>query len=245
MLGPTAAQLSPEAFEARALAVRMVVLAGCNLRWLGSVLPLCANLRVLDLRDNGLQDGCLDSLVGCTNLMKLDASCNQLVDLPGPDFWAMLGQLRVLHLHDNALIMPNDGDPHRSPIHSLATSPRLAVLTLHGTPLAQLKTYRHYAVNLIWTLVVLDNYIVSDGEIIAGASFTGIYAPCSPLYKFRSYVKCKPAVHGVAREENAICTMLFNAHRQQSKHSPVQTMQRAVKLILTMYGDFDILSGHF
>ena len=56
----------------RGLAIRCCVpiggfrlLAGCNLRWLGSVLPLCTNLRVLDLHGNGLQDGCLDPLVGC------------------------------------------------------------------------------------------------------------------------------------------------------------------------------------
>lgn len=41
------------------------------------------------------------------------------------------------------------------------------------------KNYRHHAVNTIWTLLVLDRYLVSDEEIIEGADFHGKFKSMS------------------------------------------------------------------
>jgi Leucine-rich repeat (LRR) protein len=84
------------------------------------------------------------ALYGCVNLLKLDLSNNQIEDLPHSDFWFSLSSLRVLYLHGNAI-------GRKSCLQWLNHCPRLHVLTLHSTPLALSRDYRHYVVNGHWT----------------------------------------------------------------------------------------------
>lgn len=74
-------------------------------------------------------------------------------------FWDSLRRLQLLHLHDN-----NIGT--RKNIEGLSGCPNLTALTLYDTPLSLKGNYRHCIINSIWSLKALDNFVVSDEEII-------------------------------------------------------------------------------
>ena len=93
---------------------------------------------------------------------QLDLQGNQIDSVPEPAFWASMTALRVAYLHDNLI-----GDP--GALRSISASENLNVLTLFNNPLALHPYYRHRAVNMMWSLVVLDRHIVADEEIIEGA----------------------------------------------------------------------------
>lgn len=144
---------------------RVVRLAQAQLR----VVPMyvgvhASRLQVIDLHGNFLTD--LSPLEGCIRLVKLDVHDNQIAMLPGPSFWAGLLHLRVLYLHGNAI----GGIHGTSPaIAALGGTRTLQVLTLQGNPLALVRGYRTYVINVLWSLRALDGHVVSDGEIIEGA----------------------------------------------------------------------------
>jgi hypothetical protein len=89
--------------------------------------------------------------------------------LPDHDFWANFSYLQFLFIHDNPL-------SRLSFIKSLSVCPRLEILTLYDTPLSLKKNYRHFTVNTIVTLKALDHFIVSDDEIIEGASYNNQFS---------------------------------------------------------------------
>eukprot|EP00041_Stephanoeca_diplocostata_P026989 m.735946 g.735946 ORF g.735946 m.735946 type:complete len:955 (-) comp23093_c0_seq17:188-3052(-) len=180
------------------------------------------SLRVLDLHGNALTN--LSPLRGCIHLVKLDAHGNRLQALPGAAFWAGLRRLRVLYLHDNALSGRHGAAPA---VQALAGARTLNLLTLFGTPLARVRGYRTYVINVLWSLWALDGHLVSDGEIIEGAQFCGMHAPLSPLYAFATYAPCRPE-----RELLAVYTLLANACLRQRKVSPVHILQRFWRRVL-------------
>ncbi len=92
---------------------------------------------------------------------QLDLQGNQIDSVPEPAFWASMTALRVAYLHDNLI-----GDS--GALRSISASENLNVLTLFNNPLVLHPYYRHRAVNMIWSLVVLDRHIVADEEIIEG-----------------------------------------------------------------------------
>ena len=107
----------------------------------------------------------------------------QITQLPESSFWKGLKRLRILYLHDNPV-------SQFSSINGLAACSSLTILTLFDTPLSLKFHYRHHVVNTIWSLQVLDHYIVSDNEIIEGAKFVGKFAAFSQPFQFDSYPKC-------------------------------------------------------
>lgn len=100
----------------------------------------------------------------------------QLSSLPGVEFWTRLKKLQILLLHDN-------------PLHSLRCVNRLSycanlnVLTMFDSPLALRPFYRHHVVNTVWSLKAFDYFVISDEEIIDGASFGGRFAARSSYFK--------------------------------------------------------------
>ncbi|CAH2311037.1 leucine-rich repeat and IQ domain-containing 3 [Pelobates cultripes] len=122
-----------------------------------TVLQCCRSLRICNLSNNFITN--INSLRACSHLIKLDLSGNQIQKLPDRAFWSELKELKLMYLHDNQI-----GDV--SNIESLSSCPNLAALTLYDTPLSLRKSYRHIVVNSIWSLKALDNYVVSDEEII-------------------------------------------------------------------------------
>ncbi|KAM8930143.1 leucine-rich repeat and IQ domain-containing protein 3 [Pelodytes ibericus] len=117
----------------------------------------CTSLTVCNLSNNFITD--IGPLRTCILLIKLDLHGNQIQQLPDPGFWRELKNLKLLYLHNNRI-------GYVSNIDRLSSSPALTALTLFDTPLSLHKRYRHIVVNSIWSLKALDNYVVSDEEII-------------------------------------------------------------------------------
>jgi len=68
----------------------------------------------------------------------------------------------------------------------ISHSPSLCSLTLYDTPVSLKKNYRHCVVNAVWTLKALDNYVISDEEIIEDAQFTDHFKPLRKQFRFQS-----------------------------------------------------------
>lgn len=90
------------------------------------------------------------------NWIHIDTSF-QITQLPGSYFWDGMKNLQFLNLHDNAI---------GNNIQFLSSCQSLIGLTLYDTPLSLRESYRHCIINSIWSLKALDNYVVSDEEII-------------------------------------------------------------------------------
>ncbi|XP_052420269.1 leucine-rich repeat and IQ domain-containing protein 3 [Carassius gibelio] len=117
----------------------------------------CRALRICFLADNFLTR--IEALMECTRLVKLDLKGNQIVQLPDASCWSHLKELQLLYLHDNNMSTWNN-------IKGLSGCLNLTALTLCDTPLSLKKSYRHCLVNSIWSLKALDNFVISDEEII-------------------------------------------------------------------------------
>lgn len=83
----------------------------------------------------------------------------QIVQLPDASCWSHLRELQLLYLHDNNVSTWDN-------IKGLSGCLNLTALTLYDTPLSLKKNYRHCLVNNIWSLKALDNFVISDEEII-------------------------------------------------------------------------------
>lgn len=81
--------------------------------------------------------------------------------------------LRILLLHDNPIGKIEN-------LHYLSACPMLTALTLNDTPLSLKRNYRHHVVNSIWALKALDNFVISDEEIIEDAEFAGGFVTMHP-----------------------------------------------------------------
>ena len=100
---------------------------------------------------------------------------SQIAKVPGHKFWASLTELKVVSLHDNSISKLEN-------VHYMAASPSISILTLYDTPLSLRPNYRHHVVNSLWSLKCLDNYVISDEEIIEDSSFGGHFAPLQPSF---------------------------------------------------------------
>uniref|UniRef100_A0A671Q189 Leucine-rich repeats and IQ motif containing 3 n=1 Tax=Sinocyclocheilus anshuiensis TaxID=1608454 RepID=A0A671Q189_9TELE len=150
------------------LMVRLSSLLLKSLDQIGS----CRALRICILADNFLTR--IEALMECTRLVKLDLKGNQIVQLPDASCWSHLTELQLLYLHDNNISTWNN-------IKGLSGCLNLTALTLYDTPLSLKKSYRHCLVNSIWSLKALDNFVISDEEIIQKWSlpirFKAVYSP--------------------------------------------------------------------
>ena len=87
-------------------------------------------------------------------------------------FWAKLGQLQLLNLHDN----------HMETIQNtkgLAGCPNLTGLTLYDTPFSLKGDYRCTVVYSMWSLRALDRHVISDQEL-ASLHFPPKFKALSP-----------------------------------------------------------------
>lgn len=129
---------------------------------------LCQNLRILNLSSNYLFN--IDPLVECKHLFRLDLQNNQLDELPPSSFWAAFERLKILYLHSNQISKIEN-------LKNLTACPSLEILTLFDTPVSLRSNYRHHVVNSIFTLKALDDYVISDEEIIEDATFANMFSP--------------------------------------------------------------------
>ncbi|XP_071200514.1 leucine-rich repeat and IQ domain-containing protein 3 [Salvelinus alpinus] len=182
----------------------------------------CRSLRVCILADNFIST--IDALIACVHIVKLDLKGNQITQLPGVVFWDSLRRLQLLHLHDN-----NMGT--RKNIEGLSGCPNLTALTLYDTPLSLKGNYRHCIINSIWSLKALDNFVVSDEEIIENWILPlhfktlchNFYLNLYPAAKMGPYQSEMRAIHKIISEVNRI----------QSVYSPTLIIQRWIRGHLT------------
>ena len=90
-------------------------------------------------------------------------------------------QLQVVYLHDNGL-------SRIGCINRMAASTSVSILTLYNTPLSLKANYRHHVVNSMWSLKALDNYVISDEEVIEDAVFHERYSSMEPYFYLPLYV---------------------------------------------------------
>ncbi|XP_078687299.1 uncharacterized protein LOC144919665 isoform X1 [Branchiostoma floridae x Branchiostoma belcheri] len=150
--------------------IQIVRMTQAHLRNIGYI-QSCTRLQVCILSNNYITR--FDALAACTMLVKLDLHSNQVSVLPSAQFWEGMERLKVLFLHDNPI-------GRLDCLHNLGSCPSLVVLTMYDTPLSLRASYRHHVVNTIWSLKVLDNYLISDEEIIEDSNFGGRFCTLHP-----------------------------------------------------------------
>ncbi|XP_074077285.1 leucine-rich repeat and IQ domain-containing protein 3 isoform X2 [Macrotis lagotis] len=116
-----------------------------------------SSLRICILCKNFISD--ISPLQKCTKLIKLDLHSNQIRMLPDKTFWSEMKELKLLFLHNNSFVKLKN-------VCSLSACPNLVALTLYDCPVTLKKGYRHVLVNSIWSLKILDHFVISDEEII-------------------------------------------------------------------------------
>uniref|UniRef100_A0A4X2KXM0 Leucine rich repeats and IQ motif containing 3 n=1 Tax=Vombatus ursinus TaxID=29139 RepID=A0A4X2KXM0_VOMUR len=115
------------------------------------------SLRICILSKNFIVD--MSPLQICTELIKLDLHSNQIRIVPDKKFWGEMKKLKLLYLHDNSFVKLKN-------MCSLSACPNLIALTLYDCPVSLKKGYRRVMVNSIWSLKILDRYVISDEEVI-------------------------------------------------------------------------------
>ncbi|XP_075038010.1 leucine-rich repeat and IQ domain-containing protein 3 [Mixophyes fleayi] len=135
------------------------------------LIQYCSSLTFCTLANNYITD--ITALRGCVHVIMLDLHGNQIQNLPGQEFWNVLKDLKLLYLHNNQIRMLDN-------VESLSYCSKLTGLTLYDTPLSLQKNYRHIVVNSIWSLKALDNFVVSDEEIIEAWVLHGRFKALSP-----------------------------------------------------------------
>uniref|UniRef100_F6XDZ3 Leucine rich repeats and IQ motif containing 3 n=1 Tax=Monodelphis domestica TaxID=13616 RepID=F6XDZ3_MONDO len=119
--------------------------------------PNYSSVRICILSKNFLTD--ISPLRNCVKLIKLDLHSNQIKFLPDATFWGEMTELKLLYLHDNSFVKLKN-------MCSLSGCPKLLALTMYDCPVSLKKGYRHVIVNSIWSLKLLDHYVISDEEVI-------------------------------------------------------------------------------
>lgn len=169
--------------EIRVISLRNKELSSCLRK-----LSQCLNLNIGYLQGNRLNIQDLMYLQAFKNLKKLDISHNNIVNLPGPQVFKGMTNLKFLYLHNNKIGKWQD-------ITSLVTLPQILHITLFSNPVCTVPGYRHFLVNSCRTLLALDNYIVTDEERIEDASFGYRYRALNEFMKLHipDYAKEKSA----------------------------------------------------
>ncbi|XP_074661836.1 uncharacterized protein LOC141914513 [Tubulanus polymorphus] len=202
--------------------IRYVQLDGVHLRHLGDI-SVCMRLRICDLSNNYITR--FDALGTCRQLIKLDLHGNQIAFVPSIAFWSGLKHLKILYLHDNPIGRIEN-------IHYLGATRRLSLLTLHDTPLSLKKNYRHHVVNSIWSLKALDNFVISDEEIIEESAFGGRFSTMHPAF----YINLSPAIpkdSTYVEHLTIIQHLISEINLIMARHSPVLIIQRYIRGYLT------------
>ncbi|XP_059358836.1 leucine-rich repeat and IQ domain-containing protein 3 [Carassius carassius] len=178
----------------------------------------CRALRICFLAENFLTR--IEALMECTRLVKLDLKGNQIVQLPDASCWSHLKELRLLYLHDNNMSTWNN-------IKGLSGCLNLTALTLYDTPLSLKKSYRHCLVNSIWSLKALDNFVISDEEIIQNWSLPIRFKAMNQHFCVSLYQTIKS--DSFETEMKATYKIISEINRIQAVYSPTLIIQRWIR----------------
>ncbi|XP_067268826.1 leucine-rich repeat and IQ domain-containing protein 3 [Pseudorasbora parva] len=196
------------------LMVRLSSLLLKSLEQIGS----CRALRICILADNFLTR--IGALMACTHLVKLDLKGNQIVQLPDASCWSHLKELQLLYLHDNNMSTWNS-------INGLSGCLNLTALTLYDTPLSLKKNYRHCLVNNIWSLKALDNFVISDEEIIQNWSLPFKFKAMKQHFCVSLYPSTKS--DSFETEMKAVYKKIAEINRIHAVYSPTLIIQRWIR----------------
>ncbi|XP_051949955.1 leucine-rich repeat and IQ domain-containing protein 3 [Xyrauchen texanus] len=177
----------------------------------------CRTLRICLLADNFLTR--IEALMECTRLVKLDLKGNQIVQIPDALCWSHLKELQLLYLHDNNMATWNH-------IRGLSGCLNLTALTLYNTPIS-LKNFRHCVVNNIWTLKALDNYVISDEEIIQDWFLPFKFKAMKQHFHVNLYPSSKS--DSFETEMKAVYKIIAEINRIQAIYSPTLIIQRWIR----------------
>ncbi|XP_041125915.1 leucine-rich repeat and IQ domain-containing protein 3 [Polyodon spathula] len=197
----------------------MVKQAGLRLKNLNNI-EYCRSLKICILANNYITK--IEALSNCHELVKLDLHGNQITQLPGSYFWDGMKNLQFLNLHDNAI---------GNNIQFLSSCQSLIGLTLYDTPLSLRESYRHCTINSIWSLKALDNYVISDEEIIENwclpqkfkAQTPNLFVDLCPVTEMESFTDEMKMVKDIISKINYILAF----------YSPVLIIQRWIRGHLT------------
>ena len=155
-------------------------------------------------------------------------------------------ELRVLFLHNNPL-------GKLEFLNNLSKCDNLEILTLYDTPLSLKNNYRHHTVNSIQTLKALDNYVISDEEIIEEARLENNFSSKSPPFRINLSIprtqvsttyfnkKCSKKKHFIMilkensfkSELQATFKLIKMVNKILSHYSPVLIIQKNIRGFLT------------
>ncbi|XP_066453883.1 leucine-rich repeat and IQ domain-containing protein 3 isoform X2 [Eleutherodactylus coqui] len=183
------------------------------------VLQACSALRSCTLANNYLTD--IAALRNCVQIIHLDLHGNQIQNLPGQEFWRQLKNLKLLYLHNNRIRSVQN-------VESLSSSPNLTGLTLYDTPLSLQKSYRHIVVNSIWSLKALDNFVVSDEEIIEDWTLQGKFKALSPDLHINMLLVFSKDI-SLENEMKALNEIIRKINRVLATSSPVLIVQKWIR----------------
>ncbi|KAI7798040.1 putative leucine-rich repeat and IQ domain-containing protein 3 [Triplophysa rosa] len=184
-----------------------------NLDQIGS----CRSLRICILADNFLTR--IEAVMECTRLVKLDLKGNQIVQLPDASCWSHLKELQLLYLHDNNMASWNN-------INGLSGCLNLTALTLFDSPLSLKKNYRHCVVNNILSLKALDNYVISDEEIIQNWSLPFQFKAMKPHFHVNLYASKQDSFE---TQMKAVYKVFAEINRIQAFYCPTLIIQRWIR----------------
>ncbi|XP_056585814.1 leucine-rich repeat and IQ domain-containing protein 3 isoform X2 [Triplophysa dalaica] len=184
-----------------------------NLDQIGS----CRSLRICILADNFLTR--IEAVMECACLVKLDLKGNQIVQLPDASCWSQLKELQLLYLHDNNMASWNN-------INGLSGCLNLTALTLFDSPLSLKKNYRHCVVNNILSLKALDNYVISDEEIIQNWSLPFQFKAMKPHFHVNLYSSKQDSFE---TQIKAVYRVFAEINRIQAFYCPTLIIQRWIR----------------
>ncbi|KAE8609545.1 hypothetical protein XENTR_v10011840 [Xenopus tropicalis] len=184
-----------------------------------NIIQYCISLKICILSNNYITD--IDALRRCCHIIKLDLHGNQIKNLPDQGFWSNIKGLKLLYLHDNQI-------GSLKTVEKLSACPNLKGLTLYDTPLSLHKHYRHTVVNSIWSLNALDEYAISDEEIVEDWSLPGRFKALSPHF----YVNMLPLPKKeicFQSEIQSVTGILAKINHILAHHSPVLILQKNIR----------------
>ncbi|XP_001340019.5 leucine-rich repeat and IQ domain-containing protein 3 isoform X1 [Danio rerio] len=178
----------------------------------------CKTLRICILADNFLTR--IEPLMECTSLVKIDLKGNQIVQLPDASGWSHLKELQLLYLHDNNMSTWDN-------IKGLSGCLKLTALTLYDTPVSLKGNYRHRLVNNIWSLKALDNFVISDEEIIENMCLPFRFKAKKQHFCVRLYPPTKS--DSFETEMKVMYKIITEINRIQAFYSPTLIIQRWIR----------------
>ncbi|XP_069498012.1 leucine-rich repeat and IQ domain-containing protein 3 [Ambystoma mexicanum] len=186
-------------------------------------LQYCTAIQICILANNYITG--ISALRACTQLIKLDLHGNQIQLLPDNEFWSELRELKLLYLHDNGICKLKH-------VQVLASCPSLTGLTLFDTPVSLKKRYRHIVVNSILSLKALDNYVISDAEIIEDCNLPARFEPLNP-HLFLSFTPVQKMEINFEDETKEVKQIISKIDHILAHNSPVLIIQRMIRGYLT------------